>query len=72
MKNPNFAIMIYSVNKEPQGYLKRVSTFNYKIESTNNLVDAKKYAKEKTAQAEAQLVMAMTNAGLICEVVKLN
>lgn len=71
MKNPNFAIMMYSTNREPQGYLKRVSTYYYKVESTNNLAEAKKYAKEKTALADAELVMAMTNGGLICEVVKI-
>ena len=63
-----YHIKLYSPDKVYQGYLKSVSTYYGKIESTTSIKDAKSYAKQETAEKDVHLVMVMTHGGLGCEI----
>lgn len=52
-----------------QGYLKSVSIYHSKVTSTQHKSEAKAYAKIETAMKDAELVQALTHAGLMCEIV---
>ena len=51
-------------NGQFQGYLKSVSTYYQKVESTPNKMEAKAYAKMETAQKDGELVRVLTHGAL--------
>lgn len=57
-------IELYSVDGIFQGYLKSISTYYNKVESTNNIAEAKPYAKQETAAKDCNLVGILTRGGL--------
>ena len=71
MKNPNFIIELYSVDKKPQGYLKSVSIYHNKVLATPNINEAKTYAKVETANKDTGIIMALTHGALLCNVVNI-
>ena len=53
-----------------EGYLKSVSVYHNKVSATNNIEEAKSYAKQETACRDGQLVVALTHGGINYKIIK--
>lgn len=68
MGKGNIHIKLYG-NGQFMGYVKRISTYYGKVDSTPSIENAKSYSKAETAATEGELIRAITHGALNYEVV---
>lgn len=68
-KEPKFVVALMSCDGRPLGYLKYISSYYTKVDSTYNIAEAKQYVKAETALRNGELASQMTHGGLLYKVV---